>query len=195
MSTNSHDPYLRDIAYSVADMMVKQAFIAAAGQAIKNFGAGQVQNFKNFGAVAQQRGLNPASWVKGGWDLMKGVPHPATSAAAQGWVGSGNITRHLPIGPKSLTVLQAGLGAKSALADEDPTGMGRSKKERMGEWAGRTIAGIGATLPGHVGVLPSLIASQVAGTVGARVGSRIGRSLDKKPKQQNIPQMGQSGGQ
>jgi hypothetical protein len=181
MSTSWHDPQLQVLAYSVADEMVKQAFLGRVAQGVANFGKGQLNNFKQLGQVAAQRGANPKNWVTGGWDLMKGAPHAATSAGAQGWVGSGNITRHLPIGPKSILAIQTGLGAKSALSAEDPTGMGRSRKERLGELAGRTIAGVGATLPANVGFLPSVLAQQVASSIGGRIGAKAGRMLDKKP--------------
>jgi hypothetical protein len=59
--------------------------------------------------------------------------------------------------------------------------MGRSRKERLGELAGKTIAGVGATLPANVGFLPSVLAQQVASSIGGRIGAKAGRMLDKKP--------------
>ncbi len=106
------------------------------------------------GAVA--RGFKSA--LKAGWN------------DSGGYMGSGKITKYLPIGGKGLTLAGAAMEAPSVMAKEDPSGAGRGRLER------------GLNLAGNVGGgLAGMGAGQMAAnhlmrgrTVGAKAGKFLG---------------------
>jgi phage tail tape-measure protein len=89
-----------------------------------------------------------------------------------GWMGGGRLTRHLPVGPKGLTVGFGALGAPEALRKEDPTGKNRSRSERMGRWAGSNAGGLIGAPHGYVG-------SMITGYVGEAAGAMAGKTVER----------------
>ena len=86
----------------------------------------------------------------------------------------GGATKYLPVGAKSMMALGTALQAREALKDEDATGQGRSKTERMTGVAGNalgSLAGAGKMMkmmPNH-----PIIANIVGGVGGGIIGEKV----------------------
>jgi len=138
----------------------------------------------NLGTKIVQTAKAGGKLMKDGWQTGGGG-----TGRLKGWMGAGKeqasslpgkiyenitslggLTKHLPVGPKSLTVGFGALGAKDALKKEDSTGQRRSRAERMGSVIGGTAAGIAG---GAMGI-PGAIATGIAGDYA---GGRIGRAI------------------
>jgi hypothetical protein len=151
----------------------------------------KIASWSDAATVIKQRGFSPVKWVGEGWqELGKFTPeHFATKVKSPGWMGTGDITRHLPVGPKSLMVGMGAVMAPSAFAKEDPTGQGESRARRIGGWVGSNLLGIAATLPSRVGTLP-MIGLGIGGSIGGDViGRRIGGLFEGKrvvPQNPNV---------
>jgi hypothetical protein len=93
----------------------------------------------------------------------------------------GGLTKHLPVGNKSLIVGGGLVDLNDARKKEDPSGRGRSRLERLSGVVGGTAAGIAAS-PLGLGAIPVAIG-------GGMVGGAIGRRLSprKKPKPLSSP--------
>lgn len=131
------------------------------------------------------------SSLSAGWNGTK--ENPIATLPGKGWFGTGplitpemgsggrafehitslgGLTRYLPVGAKSLTLLGAGLEAKDAIPAQDPTGLGRSRTERVMGAAGSALGGIvgaGALMKHMPHSL--VMAPLVGGTIGASLGS------------------------
>ena len=148
---------------------------------------------------------NPLRGLKEGWNyggqVMKGgklTYETASKLPGKGWLGVGKqgegawetatslggATKYLPVGPKALTVGFAATELPAAVAEEDPTGEGRSRAERIGNFAGNLGGGlIGA---------PHGMSGSVAGSMlGSYAGGKAGKVLKgRKPAQpppENLP--------
>lgn len=142
----------------------------------------EVSGLEELKNVAKQRGYNPLNWVTEGWrELGEFEPnHFATTAKSKGWLGTGSVTRHFPVGPKSIVVGFGLLGAPTAFAKEDPTGEGLSRARRVGGFIGSNALGLATTLPARVGILPSIALGFGGSIVGEHVGRRIGGLFEGK---------------
>jgi len=138
-------------------------------------------------AVAKSRGYNPVKWLTEGWRELGefDAPHFATKMKARGWVGTGDITRHLPVGPKSMVLGFGAMNMPGAFSKEDPTGQGESRARRIGGWVGNNLLGVAATLPAKAGLLPSIGLGIGGSIVGDVIGKRIGGLFEGK---QVVPQ-------
>jgi hypothetical protein len=149
------------------------------GKPPEGFFEGVANNVKNTAKAFK----TPGRSMKEGWEYGAGK--------GGGWVGNGKITGKLPVGPKSLTVAGGALALPEAVAEEDPTGQGRSRAHRMVRWAGSQAGGLVGTPHGLSGAI-------VGGVVGEGAGAMAGRALDRLrrppvgPRQSLV--MPQSGG-
>lgn len=142
----------------------------------------KVAAWKDVVPVAKARGANPVKWLREGWNELGNfsAPHYATLSKSKGWLGTGDITRHFPVGPKSLMLGFGAMTAPGAFAEEDPSGEGLSRARRIGGWLGSNALGIAATVPANVGLLPTL-ALGIGGTMlGERIGRGIGGAFESK---------------
>ncbi len=137
-----------------------------------------------------RRGFSSA--LKAGWH---GTPHnPVSALPGKGWLGTGAMitpdmgatargfehmtslggaTKYLPVGPKSLMVLGAGLEAKEALKSQDPAGLQRSRAERLTGAAGNLGGGLlGAGAMAHLMPRSTVFAPVVGGVLGSAIASR-----------------------
>ena len=122
------------------------------------------------------RGANPAKWLGRGWETFS-EGAAKDQGLTRGWTGSGKFTKYLPIGPKALTLGFGAMTAPTAFADEDITGQGKSKKERVGGWIGSNIGAIAGSMPAKAGLLGLVPA--IGGMMGGQyVGEAIGRAVD-----------------
>jgi len=81
----------------------------------------------------------------------------------------------LPIGLQGLSLYG---GAKDALAQEDPTGLGRSKLRRVGDLAGDFVGGsIGYGAFAKAFPRAGLLGGLVGGGIATNLGSRLGRAV------------------
>lgn len=86
----------------------------------------------------------------------------------------GGMTRILPVGGKSMTVLPAVISAPSLLKKEDPSGQQRSRAERVLGFAANTVGGLaGSALamkaaPGSA-LLAPMLGGMVAGTAAEKL--------------------------
>jgi hypothetical protein len=136
----------------------------------------KVAGFKEVGAEIAKRGVNPATWLKRGWDTYGEMAHP-TAKATRGWMGSSNWSKYIPIGPKSLTVGLGAATAPAAFAEEDPSGEGKSRGRRIGGWLGSTLGSVAGSMPmkaGLAGVVPILGATAAGQYGGEIIGGKLG---------------------
>jgi len=163
----------------------KTAFIANLGTKIVH----TLKPAYKAGAELMHRGWNTGGGGKGalkGW--MGAGKDQATSLPGKIYenvASLGGLTKHLPVGPKALTVGFGALGAKDALKKEDESGQGRSRAERMGSVIGGTAAGIAGGAMG----LPGAVATGIAGDyLGGRAGRAIkGRTPKPAPIEPQAP--------
>jgi hypothetical protein len=162
--------------HAFLDEMEKIAFL-------QNVGTKIVQTLRPAAKAAGE-------YMKKGWNTGGGG-----TGKLKGWMGAGyeggglldkatslgGLTKHLPVGPKAMTVGFGAIGAKDALKKEDESGQGRSRAERMGSVIGGTAAGIAGGAMG----LPGAIATGVAGDI---VGGKIGKLVGGKRKPPVAPQ-------
>ena len=152
----------------------------------------KIASWKEVGAVARERGLNPVKWVREGWNELGrfSEPHFASKGLSRGWMGTGDITRHLPVGPKSFVVGAGALLAPSAFAKEDPTGEGLSRARRIGGWVGGNLLGVAATLPSRAGFIPTLGLGIAGSLAGDYIGRRVGGLFEGSPSAPRVPNTG-----
>lgn len=163
--------------------LAKTAFMANVGTKIVH----TVKPALKAGADLMRKGWNTGGNQTGrfkGW-MGAGKEISATTGTAgkiyENVSTLGGLTKHLPVGPKALTVGFGALQAKDALKKEDPSGQGRSRAERLGSTIGGTAAGIAG---GAMGI-PGAIATGIAGDY---LGGRAGRLIKgRKPVPQPSP--------
>lgn len=148
----------------------KTAFMANLGTEIRH----TARPIAQAGADLLRRGWSSGSgWMGAGKEIPRGAG--MLRKGYENVASLGGLTKHLPVGPKSLTVAGAALGANEARKKEDPSGKGRSRAERVGGVVGGTIGGIAGGAMG----LPGAIATGVGGEY---LGARIGRAIKgRKP--------------
>jgi hypothetical protein len=122
----------------------------------------------------------------GGWlgEGMKLEGKGGIGRAYERAITLNGLTRHLPVGPKALTVGFTAASLPGALKKEDPSGQGKSRAERLGSLAGSTIGGIAMahSIPGSLG----------AGIAGDYIGGKIGRLVGPRKKAKAAPAMVQT---
>ncbi len=122
------------------------------------------------------RGANPAKWLGRGWETFSDGA-AKDQRLTRGWTGSGKLTKYLPVGAKSLTLGFGAMTAPAAFAEEDITGQGKSRKQRIGGWIGSNIGAIAGSMPAKAGLL-GLVPSMGGMLGGQYVGEAIGRAVD-----------------
>ena len=147
-----------------SDELEKIAFMANVGTKIVN-------TIKPVGKYLQK------GWNAGGW-MGAGKQGPG---AFESVTSLGGLTKHLPVGNKSLTVGFGALQAKDAIKKEDPTGQGRSRAERMGSLVGGTAAGLAGMNMGLVGGMATGIGGDI---VGGKLGKLVGGKRRPPPAAQ-----------
>lgn len=142
--------------------------------------------FEGLGSHVKLAGLmlNPLKILKQGWKANEEGYHFATPEKLRGWVGGGNMIRHLPVGFKTLTAAGIAAEAPSAFAKEDKSGEGKGRGERIGQFVAGSIGGIASNLPRRYGFLPQAGAAIAGGLGASMVGSRIGRMFDRPKTEQ-----------
>ena len=165
--------------HAFLDEMEKIAFM-------RNVGTKIVQTLRPAAKAAGE-------YMKKGWNTGGGG-----TGKLKGWMGAGyegggvidkvtslgGLTKHIPVGPKALTVGFGALGAKDALKKEDESGQGRARSERMGSVIGGTVAGIAGGAMG----LPGAIATGIAGDyAGGKLGKLVGKRKPPAPPQAPQP--------
>lgn len=200
-------------------------------QIIEGFG----DELAKIAGLVGDAGKTMKKWVSTGWNKPAGLfekahqvegvakGKPMMEAGKQvwkerpdaGWMGQGNITKHLPIGDKSIFTGLTAMQAPAALRKEDETGMERSRTERLSGLAGGTVgslAGMGALahMPNPVqwmrgtssgpmkglGITRAIIGGLGGGILGERMAtapSRMLRKAEMPAQQAQVPQ-GASGG-
>jgi len=129
-------------------------------------------------------------------DVLKAGPRATVKALAQNVKdgvrgqaglrsGTGAITRYMT-GPGVGLALNTLPALYQAAAEEDPTGRGRSRSERMGQVAGSVVGSLAGTLPaqaaarlGMAGIPINMVTSMAGGKLGGAVGGLIGRGIGK----------------
>ena len=149
---------LQEVARNSAEFAVKQASLAEIKKEVAT------------------RGVNPAKWLSRGWGTFSEMA-AKDQKLSRGWLGGSKYTKYLPVGPKSLTVGIGALTAPSAFAEEDATGQGKSRAQRIGGWVGSNIGAVAGSMPmrtGLLGVIPAM-----AGMAGGQyIGEAIGKAVD-----------------
>ena len=116
-----------------------------------------------------------AGWNTGGWSMLSESPDAVRNSL------KGKALQAMP-GNKAMTLGFSALSAKDALSEEDPSGQGMSRGERLGRLAGGTVLGLASTPYMKGGLLPSLASGMLASTAGEVIGGHVGRLADKKLK-------------
>lgn len=129
-------------------------------------------------------------------DVLRGGPRAAISAIGQNMKstlsgtaglrgGTGPVARYM-LGPGAGLALSALPTLYHAAAEEDPTGRGRGRYERVGQAAGSIIGSLAGTLPAHAtarlgaaSIPANMAASMLGGRLGGAVGGLIGKGIGK----------------
>jgi len=124
------------------------------------------------GTPEQVRSGQGATWFGQGRQIKPGMSYPAR--AMEEATSLGGLTKALPVGAKSMMLLGTGLMARDALRQDDPSGMNRSRKERMVGLAGNTIGGLaGAGLAAKFAPGSKFLAPVAGGMLGGMAGEKI----------------------
>lgn len=116
------------------------------------------------------------------------------------WMGQGKITKHLPVGDKSIVTGLTGMAVPAAVSQEDREGLGRSRSERMSGLAGGTagsLMGMGALahLPiKGLGITRAIIGGIGGGIAGERLATAPHRAMRKAQLPTEQPQDPANGG-
>lgn len=103
----------------------------------------------------------------------------------------GGLTKYLPVGGKALTALPLALGAREALAKQDPTGRERGRLERATGLVGNTVGGLmGSALAMKAVPKSGILAPMLGGIAGGIVGEKA-VSLPFRKAQAQAPQQPQ----
>ncbi len=180
------------------------------------------------GELAKDIGGTAKKWISTGWNKPSGLFEKATheihptqmgqaakklplkdAAGKQvwkerpnaSWMGQGPITKHLPVGDKSIVTGLTASAVPAALRKEDEQGLERSRGERVSGLAGGTLgslAGMGALahLPMKgLGVTRAIIGGIGGGILGERMATSPYRAARKaQMPQQQMPQEQVNGG-
>ena len=141
----------------------------------------------NIGGLVRSMG-NPSQALKQGWNA--GGWNRAQELANVGELASKSpraqaLNRFIP-GNKAVTLGSTALMAPGAISQEDPTGQGRSRAERIGALTGGTLLGLASTPYMHGGFAAPMIAGTAASMVGDTVGGKMGKMVGKL-KKRKIP--------
>ena len=112
-------------------------------------------------------------------------PHRlAEELSRRGWTGTGETTRYLPVGQKSL---MAGFGLgflPGAVSSEDPMGLDRGRGERFGEHLGQNVGFIAGAPAGLVGgIAAGSLAGEAMGTMGKGVDFVLPKRMTEEERQ------------
>ena len=159
------------------DEMEKIAFM-------RNLGTRIVSSAKPAAKFVNQSWNSSSGWMGAGKEIVPASLHNAGTGrlgrAYENVASLGGLTKHLPVGQKSLTVGFGALGVKDALKKEDESGLGRSRAERMGKAVGGTVAGIAGMGMGTSA--RGMIGGMAAGVGGDYLGGRLGRAIKGRKK-------------
>lgn len=170
------------------DELTKIAFFKSVGNAFKDaLGVGW-HGYGPAGASTRQ------TW------MGQGVA-PAAERAQMGRLGKawdtatslGGLTKRLPVGAKSMMLAGSALAARDALRTEDPSGLDRSRAERLTGLAGNTVgglAGTGALLRTAWGKKNPFLANVVGGIGGGVIGEKVLTSPWKHNRNLETQRMG-----
>jgi len=161
------------------DEMVKIAF---ARRVIKGFTNALREGWHGFGP---EDAVTRNTWMGKGRQIVS-VPDPKTglskvplsSRIMEEVTSLGGLTKALPVGAKSMVAGTTAALALQALRHQDPTGLERSRPERLTGLAANTVGGLAGSafamkaMGGRGGTLGAIAAPMVGGMLGGQLAEK-----------------------